>query len=91
MEDVEKAKAAAELAQDNDDSVLGKLLYGMFLGIAGYGAFVKREMLIALVKSVFGKIQKNKFIVKSNHQTLLVLCASGVFYTFNNVGDCIFK
>ncbi len=58
MEDVEKAKAAAEKVAENDDSFLGKLLYGMFLGIAGYAVFVKRDMLIALAKDVFAKFKK---------------------------------
>jgi hypothetical protein len=60
MEDVEKAKIAAELAAENadDDSFLGKLLYGMFLGITGYTAFVKREILVALAKDILAKFKK---------------------------------
>jgi FtsP/CotA-like multicopper oxidase with cupredoxin domain len=60
MEDVEKAKVAAELAAGNsdDDSFLENLFDGLFLGILGYAAFVKREMLIALAKKTFAAFKK---------------------------------
>ncbi len=60
MEDVEKAKVAAELAAVNsdDDSFLENLFDGLFLGILGYAAFVKREMLIALAKKTFAAFKK---------------------------------
>jgi hypothetical protein len=53
-----KQQAASANNPQDEDSVFGKLLYGMFLGVAGYGAFVKREMLIALAKSVLAKVKK---------------------------------
>ncbi|MSR16220.1 MAG: copper oxidase [Methylococcaceae bacterium] len=60
MEDIEKARIAAELAGENsdEDSFLENLFDGLFLGIAGYTAFLKRDMLIALTKKVFAAVKK---------------------------------
>jgi FtsP/CotA-like multicopper oxidase with cupredoxin domain len=59
LDDIERAKklAAAQTSED-DDSFLGKLVYGMFLGFAFYGAFLKREALIALAKNLLSKVKK---------------------------------
>ena len=60
LDDIERAKkvAAAAQAGEDDDSFLGKLVYGMFLGFAFYGAFLKREVLIALAKNLLSKLKK---------------------------------
>ena len=59
LDDIERAKklAAAQTSED-DDSFFGKLVYGMFLGFAFYGAFLKREALIALAKNLLSKVKK---------------------------------
>lgn len=56
MEDIEKARIAAELS--GEDSFLKNLFDGLFLGIAGYTGFLKRDMLIALTKKVFAAVKK---------------------------------
>jgi hypothetical protein len=63
LDDIERAKklAAAQTSED-DDSFLGKLVYGMFLGFAFYGAFLKREVLIALAKNLLSKLKKIRLI-----------------------------
>jgi hypothetical protein len=60
LDDIERAKkvAAAAKSSEDEDSFLGKLVYGMFLGFAFYGAFLKRDALIALTKKLLSNVKK---------------------------------
>ena len=59
LDDIERAKkAAAATKETEEDSFLGKLTYGMFLGFVFYAAFLKREALMALAKKVLSGVKK---------------------------------
>lgn len=59
MEDVEKEKqklAAAKL--ESDDSVFGKLFFGMMLGFGAYAGFVKRNFLVTFIQKQLANVKK---------------------------------
>jgi FtsP/CotA-like multicopper oxidase with cupredoxin domain len=59
MEDVEKEKqklAAAKL--ESDDSVFGKLFFGMMLGFGAYAGFVKRNFLVTFIQKQLANFKK---------------------------------
>jgi FtsP/CotA-like multicopper oxidase with cupredoxin domain len=53
-----KQEAAAAVNPVDDESFLENLFEGLFWGIAGYFAFVKRETAIAVTKSILAKFKK---------------------------------
>lgn len=54
----EAKQQAAGVTQVEEESFLENLLEGLFWGVAGYFAFVKREILIASAKAVLAKFKK---------------------------------
>lgn len=54
----EAKQQAASATQVEKESFLENLFEGLFWGVAGYFAFVKREVLIASAKTIFAKFKK---------------------------------
>lgn len=54
----EAKQQAAGVTQVEQESFLENLFEGLFWGVAGYFAFIKRETLLALAKGVFAKFKK---------------------------------